>query len=106
MAALTSPLIRRAFVALALALCLQVPARADDYSANALRGLDRLTVAVEGVSPNFARYGLPADELARRVEARLAAAGIAVVSGAAALTDDTVGQLQIELHTVENFYAY
>ncbi len=87
-------------VALSQAAC------AEEFAANALRGMHRINVAVDGVNPDFARYGLRADEMRRHVEEKLNAAGLEVADDATALRDATVGQLRIKLTVVEGSYGY
>ena len=79
---------------------------ADGLSTDALRGLDRMSVTVDGIAPTFARYGLTAAELRDQVVQRLAASGIEVVDAAAAHNDAAAGELRIKLTTVESSYAF
>jgi hypothetical protein len=98
-------LVRGALLVCCAAFCAVAPAAGDD-SANALRGLTRLAIAIEGVPADFARYGLTAAELERQVEERLTAAGFEIVDAAHAQADAAVGQLRIKLTTVTDLYAY
>ena len=41
---------------------------AEQFSGSALRGLHRLNVALEGIAPDFARYGLVAVEMPQHVQ--------------------------------------
>ena len=61
-----------------------VGAHAGTFSAKVLRGIDRLYVAVDGISVKFERNGLTAGELRKRTEDRLSAYGIEIVSEAVA----------------------
>ncbi|MCB1749415.1 MAG: hypothetical protein H6977_14360 [Gammaproteobacteria bacterium] len=78
---------------------------ADTFSANALAGVGRVQVEVEGVANDFARYGLTPDELRRRVEARLAAYGLPVVDAAGARSHADAAQLLVKLTTNRDQYS-
>ncbi len=79
---------------------------AEPFAADVLRGMQRINVAVEGVNPDFARYGLSAEEMRRRVEDKLSAAGLQVADDAAAQSDATVSQLRVKLTAVESSYGF
>lgn len=79
---------------------------AEQFESNALRGLHRVNVAVEGIAPDFARYGLSSAEMRRHVEEKLAAAGLEVADDAVAQSDAVVGQLRVKLTAVESSYGY
>jgi hypothetical protein len=98
----------RAALGLALALFVAGPAGAETepFSAGVLGGVARLHVAVEGVPDDFARYGLTADELARRARLRLDHYGIEVVDRATALADPAASELRIKLNANEDPYAF
>lgn len=103
-----SRLCRRVLVLCAW-LCVACPPRgtaAEQFANHALRGMQRVNVAVEGVEPDFARYGLRAEEVRRHVEVKLAAAGLKIADDAAAQRDAAVSQLQVKLTIVENVYAF
>jgi len=87
-------------------LSLHNAATAGEHGTNALRGVSRLHVTVVGVDANFARYGLTAPELRRRVEQRLASAGLGVADEASAASDAAVGELRIKLTAIESSYAF
>lgn len=82
------------------------PVHAEEFAANALRGMQRVNVAVDGVNADFARYGLSAAELRRHVEERLAAAGLETADDASAQRDASVGQLRVKLTAVESSYGF
>lgn len=98
--------LRRWGVLLLALLCASSAAFAiDNFAAGALRGLTRFNVAVLGVEPGHARYGLKADELRRSVEDRLRAAGLGVADDDEALRDPQVGQIAVKLVAVEGSYS-
>jgi hypothetical protein len=101
-------LIYRARLLLLSALFLLTPAQAaaaDNFSTQALRGVDRILIAVDGISPNFARYGLTATEMEARIATRLGATGIAVVAKTDAEADPAASQLRVALTAHENLYG-
>ena len=79
---------------------------AEPFAAHGLRGMHRINVAVDGVNPDFARYGLSSDELRKHVEEKLVATGFEVADDATAQRDATVSQLRVKLTTVESSYGY
>lgn len=81
-------------------------AAADTLSVNALAGIERVQVAVVGIHPDFARYGLDAAELRRRVEARLVDYGLMVDASAADNTDRKTGRLEVRLITNKDQFAF
>jgi hypothetical protein len=87
-------------------LCLHTAATAGEHGTNALRGVSRVHVTVVGVDENFARYGLTAPELRRRVEQRLTTAGLGVTDDASAAGDAAVGELRVKLTAIESSYAF
>ena len=89
-----------------LTVALAQASNAEQFAANALRGMHRVNVAVEGVNADFARYGLSAGEMRQRVEAKLVAAGLAVADDTAAESDAAVGQLRVKLTAVASSYGY
>lgn len=89
-----------------LSVALSQASYAEPFAANALRGMQRLNVAVEGVHPDFARYGLRAMEMRHRIEAKLTAAGLEVADDTMAASDAAVGQLRIKLTAVVSTYGY
>jgi len=97
---------RTSLLALILLACMQAAFAAEQFAANALRGLHRVNVAVEGIPPDFARYGLRSDEMRRHVEDRLTTAGLEVADDGAAQSDATVGQLRVKLTAVESSYGF
>lgn len=90
----------------ALLFCVVTHAVAQDFSAQPLRGFGPVNVAVDGVPPDYARYGLTADELRRHVETGLTTAGFTVVDDATAKRDAGVGQLRVKLRTVMSAYGF
>lgn len=100
----TSPIVR-ALVAMLL-LGAAASAAAQDFSAQPLRGFGAVNVAVDGVLPDYARYGLSADGLRRHVEASLASAGFSVVDAATASREASVGQLRVKLRAVQSAYGF
>ncbi|MGE0483418.1 MAG: hypothetical protein AB7Q81_04720 [Gammaproteobacteria bacterium] len=93
-------------LALVLLLVTVVTARAaDEFSANALAGIGRVQVAVEGIADEFARYGLTTEEMRQRVEARLAAYGLPVVDATTARTQPDAAQLLVKLTTNRDQYS-
>lgn len=91
---------------LAGSLCAATTAAANQgFSALALRGVAAVTVSVEGVRRDYARYGLTADELQARLTSRLAAAGIEVISETAANTDPRASQLRALVTAYEGSYS-
>ncbi|MGE0858264.1 MAG: hypothetical protein AB7I01_02860 [Gammaproteobacteria bacterium] len=97
--------IARSLVA-ALLFCVVAHGAAQDFSAQPLRGFGPVNVAVDGVEPDYARYGLSADALRRHVEAGLTAAGFTVVDDAVASRDAGVGQLRVKLRAVLSAYGF
>ena len=93
---------------LLMAMCglAAAPLHAEEFAAHALRGMQRVNVAVDGVNADFARYGLSAAELRRHVEERLSAAGLETADDASAQSDARVGQLRVKLTAVESSYGY
>ena len=89
-----------------LSVALSQASYAEQFAAHALRGMQRVNVAVEGVNPDFARYGLSVGEMRQRIEAKLIAAGLEVADDAAAQSDAAVGQLRVKLTAVESSYGY
>ena len=89
-----------------LSVALSQASYAEQFAANALRGVQRLNVAVEGIHPDFARYGLSAGEMSQRVEAKLVAAGLEVADDTKAASDAAVAQLRVKLTAVESSYGY
>jgi hypothetical protein len=95
-----------ALIVLVATVALSANAAAEQFAANALRGMHRVNVAVEGINADFARYGLDAAEMRSHVEAKLTAAGLEVADDVAAQSDAAVGQLRVKLTTVEGSYGY
>ena len=95
---------------LSLALCLTVGRlQAGEPDASGLVGVAQVNVVVEGISPDFARYGLKADELKRRIESRLRAANINVVSQSTSASEPATSQLALKLTAnadANAFYFY
>ena len=89
-----------------LSVALAQASDAEQFAAHALRGMQRVNVAVEGVHPDFARYGLRAVEMRQRIEAKLTAAGLEVADDTMAASDAAVGQLRVKLTAVESSYGY
>ena len=77
----------------------------EEFAAGTLRGLHRVQVVIEGIAPDFERYGLSAAELRHRVEAQLTAAGIVVANESTAQSEADVGQVRVKLNTVEAVYS-
>ena len=84
---------------------LAVGAHAGTFSAKVLRGVDRLYVAVDGISVKCERNGLTARKLRKRTEDRLSAYGIEIVSEAVAVNDKQAAQLHIKLNANEDTSA-
>jgi hypothetical protein len=93
-------------LAAGLVLVIAAGVEAGSFSGAALRGVDRVTVAVVGIPAKFERYGLTAGELRKQTEDRLSAHGIEILSEAAALKDKQAGQIQIKLYTNEDSFAF
>lgn len=89
-----------------LSVALAQASYAEQFAAHALRGMQRINVAVEGVNADFARYGLRAVEMRQRIEAKLAAAGLEVADDTVAASDAAVGQLRVKLTAIESSYGY
>lgn len=89
-----------------LGVALAQASDAEQFAAHALRGMQRINVAVEGVNADFARYGLRAVEMRQRIEAKLAAAGLEVADDTVAARDAAVGQLRVKLTAIESSYGY
>ncbi|MCC7411235.1 MAG: hypothetical protein IT495_06350 [Gammaproteobacteria bacterium] len=81
-----------------------------DYLGQTLQGVRAVTVRVDGVHPDFARYGVVGDALRLRVEERLRAAGIVVVDAGNAETARSTPVLAIDFtvhdHTNDYFNHY
>jgi hypothetical protein len=100
--------IRRCAVVLLLGALSVLPAMvgaADGFSANTLAGVGRVQVDVEGIPADFSRYGLTAEEMRQRVEARLVAYGLAVVDAAGARSHADAAQLLVKLDTNRDQYS-
>lgn len=89
-----------------LSVALAQASYAEQFAAHALRGMQRINVAVEGVNADFARYGLRTLEMRQRIEAKLAAAGLEVADDTVAARDAAVGQLRVKLTAIESSYGY
>ncbi|MEX2479261.1 MAG: hypothetical protein WD928_00225 [Gammaproteobacteria bacterium] len=98
--------LRQALLTLCLLSGFSTAAAADALSVNALAGIEGVQVAVVGIHPDFARYGLDADEMRRRVEARLADYGLTVEASAADTTDRKIGRLEVRLITNKDQFAF
>lgn len=78
---------------------------ADNFGANALRGVSAIAVSAEGVARDYARYGLTAQELAERVAAQLAAAGLPVIATGATTDNPRASDLRVLVTAYEASYA-
>lgn len=98
----TGPLLLALF-----ALLFVVGARAGEnaFTAHALRGVQRVTIAVEGIPTDGPRYGLTAAELEERAAAQLSAAGLEVIDTATAVREPGASQLRLRLTANLNPYA-
>lgn len=104
--AVCAPRAVQMWLVIVLSVALTQASYAEQFAANALRGMQRINVAVEGVNADFARYGLRAAEMRQRIEARLTAAGLEVADDTVAASDGAVGQLRVKLTAIESSYGY
>ncbi len=89
------------FAQLALTLVLALAAfgaQAMEFSADTLRGVKAVAIAVDGVHPDLARYGFSEQKIIEIVESRLAGSGIAVVTLEQARTRPEAAMLEVAVH--------
>ena len=88
-------------------LCLtSVYASENALGSMTLRGLTKVSVAVDGIHRDFAKYGLKASVLKSQIEATLNNHGLIVSDEASLLNDPKVARLRIKINANENQYRF
>ena len=89
---------------------LAAPAMATEFASDTLRGVQAVAIAIDGVHPDLAAYGLETDELRGMIRERVAASGVRVLSLSEAETDPDAALLELKVtihrHTNDYFNAY
>lgn len=93
---------------LALLLCCFTAAHAEGYAFGGmtLRGLSKVTVAVDGIHRDFEKYGLLASGLKTQIENTLDSHGLEITDDEALLNDPKVARLRIKINANENQYRF
>ena len=78
----------------------------DTFAGMTLRGLTKVTVAIDGIHRDFEKYGLTASDLKSQIEAELNNHGIVVSDEHGLLNDPQVARLRIKVNANENQYRF